>query len=284
MDAKNLMKRLDQWAAEAGRDYSADNPSADMEGVARDLAAGAKYSFEPDEWDELLTHFDINMDHDDSRTAEDALIDYIADTVASQVSEGKIRVKKSDLRKFIRESLAQNSSDKDIAAAVLPLAQAQDWPKAAELLLSIFSYADLQNLLDDSTLSDALENVGVSYDDKREIETAAWPLEDARMQAAIAADPDKAWLKFLGNEWTSQIEPDDMKGIKWKEYKRYVRLKPPYSISHGVGEINVTRDNVEGYSNSPGTYEEFIEFLGRRAGDQLGKRKPYRRSPAPYYD
>jgi hypothetical protein len=285
LDAKNLMKRLDQWATEAGSDYKSDNPGADMQGVARDLAAGAKYSFEPDEWDELLTHFDINMDHDDSRTAEDSLVDYIADTVASQVSEGKtIKIRKSALKKIIKEALAQGASDKDIAAAVLPLAQAQDWPKAAELLLSIMSYPDLQLYLDDSEMADELEKAGVTWRDMRNIESAAWPIERTRMQASITSDPDASWLKFLGNQWTSQIEPDDMKDIKWKEYKRYIRLKPPRSISHGVGEIHVTKDDVEGYSNSPGTWDDFKDFLNRRASGQLGRRPPMHRSPPPVYD
>ena len=193
-----------------------------------------------------------------------------------------MKITKRQLRRIIREALTQDSSDSDIAAAVLPLAQAQDWTGAAELLLSIFSYADLQLFLDDSDLRYALEDAGVDYKARNEIERAAWPLEDARMQAAIAADPDKAWLKFLGKEWTSQIEPDDMKDIKWKEYKRYIRLTPPSSISHGVGEIHITRDDIG--SSSPGTYEEFIEFLNRRAGGQLGRRKPYRKSPPPMYD
>ena len=104
------------------------------------------------------------------------------------------------------------------------------------------------------------------------------------MKAVIAADPDKAWLEFLGNHWTSRIEPDDMKDIKWKEYKKYIRLKPPYSISHGVGEIHITKLDDFDYSNTPGDWDEFKEFLERRAGGQLGRRKPYRRSPAPYYD
>ena len=202
-----------------------------------------------------------------------------------QPSIQEIKISKRQIRKIIKETLSENSSDKDIAAAVLPHAQAQDWTAAAEVLLSIFSYPDLQLHLDDSTVADELENAGVSWDDMRKIEDAAWPIEDKRMQAAIAADPDKDWLEFLGNQWSSQIEPSDMKDIKWKEYKRYIRLSPPYSISHGVGEIHIPNEDLTPSpgGHSPGTREEFVEFLTNRAGKTLKKRKIYR-SPPPYYD
>ena len=116
------------------------------------------------------------------------------------------------------------------------------------------------------------------------VNAAAWKIEGSRIKSAIANDPDSDWLKFLGNEWTSQIEPNDMKDIKWKEYKRYIRLNPPYSISHGVDEIHVTKDDVEGYSSSPGSYDDFKDFLNRRAGSTLARRAPQPRSPGPYYD
>ena len=116
----------------------------------------------------------------------------------------------------------------------------------------------------------------------KDIESAAWKVYQKQEDAAIAADPDKEFLDFLGNEWTSTISPDDMKGIKWKEYKKYIRLSPPPSISHGVGEINVSKENIKALY--PGAYEDFTDFLTTRAGGNLGKRAPYRRSPAPYYD
>ena len=123
-----------------------------------------------------------------------------------------------------------------------------------------------------------------AYQFLNDLEDAAWKEYDKMAQAAIAGDPDKEFLEFLGNQWSSMIEPSDMEGIKWKEYKKYIRLKPPPSISHGVGEITVNRDDVEGYSNSPGTYEEFIEFMQRRAGGDAGRRPAYKKSPPPYYD
>ena len=121
-----------------------------------------------------------------------------------------------------------------------------------------------------------------AYKFLKDIESAAWKVYQKQEDAAIAADPDKEFLEFLGNEWTSSISPDDMKGIKWKEYKKYIRLKPPPSISHGVGEINVSKENIKGIY--PGAYEDFMDFLTTRAAGQLGKRAPYRRSPPPIYD
>jgi hypothetical protein len=112
---------------------------------------------------------------------------------------------------------------------------------------------------------------------------AAWHKDQAKKDhAAVAADPDKDWLKFMANEFTSTIVPNDLESLGWKEYKRYIRLSPPSSISHAVGEIHITDDDFSG-GHSPGTREEFIEFLTNRAGKTLKKRKIYR-SPPPLYD
>ena len=101
-------------------------------------------------------------------------------------------------------------------------------------------------------------------------------------RAAVAADPDKDWLKFMSNEFTLNIAPNDLASLGWKEYKRYIRLSPPSSISHAIGEIHVTNDALSsGYS--PGTRAEFVEFLSKRAGETLKQRKTYR-SPPPFYD
>ena len=111
----------------------------------------------------------------------------------------------------------------------------------------------------------------------------AWHQDQAKKDhAAVAADPDKDWLKFMSNEFASLIVPNDLESLGWKEYKRYVRLSPPDSISHGVGEVHITNDDLSG-GHSPGTREEFIEFLTNRAGKTLKKRKIYR-SPPPLYD
>ena len=74
LDIDKLMTRLEDWALDAGEQYAADNPGADMQGVAWDLAKGAKYSFEPDEWEELL--------YSGPFESEDDLYTYAADLIA----------------------------------------------------------------------------------------------------------------------------------------------------------------------------------------------------------
>ena len=121
-----------------------------------------------------------------------------------------------------------------------------------------------------------------AYQFLKDLENAAWKVYSKQMDTAIAADPDKQFLEFLGNEWTSTISPDDLEGIKWKEYKKYIRLKPPPSISHGVGEINVSKENIEALYS--GAYEDFMDFLTTRAGGDAGRRPAYKKSPPPLYD
>ena len=81
LNTDNLFARLDQWIADAGSDYASDNPGVDMQGVAIDLAAGAQFEFREDEWDQLVWHFDDQLDYelDKGMTGEDALTTYIAD-------------------------------------------------------------------------------------------------------------------------------------------------------------------------------------------------------------
>lgn len=54
LNIDNLMNRLEDWALNAREEYAADNPGADLQGIAWDLAQGAEYSFEPDEWEMLM--------------------------------------------------------------------------------------------------------------------------------------------------------------------------------------------------------------------------------------
>ena len=74
LDIDNLMTRLEDWALDAREDYMADNPGADMQGVAMDLAQGAKYSFAKDEWE--------NLSYGGQFDSEDDLYTYIADLIA----------------------------------------------------------------------------------------------------------------------------------------------------------------------------------------------------------
>ena len=102
MDIDNLIGRLDQWSSDSGPEYAADNPDADMEGVARDLAMGARYSFATDEWDELIWHFD---------NSEDALMSYIADSLVSVhdvdgdgvLTISEMKITRRQLRQIIKE-------------------------------------------------------------------------------------------------------------------------------------------------------------------------------------
>ena len=119
------------------------------------------------------------------------------------------------------------------------------------------------------------------YDFMGDLENAWHQDQEQKDKAAIAADPDKDWLEFIGNQFTSIITPDDLETLGWKEYKRYIRLSPPNSISHAMGEIHITNDDIASYA--PGAREDFVAFLEERGGQALKKRKIYR-SPPPIYD
>ena len=57
LEPRRLKDELSQRAKVAGEEYLADNPAANLDGVAMDLAASVLYSFEPDEREELLYQF-----------------------------------------------------------------------------------------------------------------------------------------------------------------------------------------------------------------------------------
>ncbi len=66
LNVDHLLDRLSDWAKMAADDYMADNqefPDTHLQDIAWDLASGAKYEFAQDEWDELVWHFDGNVDH-----------------------------------------------------------------------------------------------------------------------------------------------------------------------------------------------------------------------------
>jgi hypothetical protein len=62
LNVDSLLTRLSNWAHDAFKDYAGDNPGTDVQDVAYDLADAAEYEFEQDEWDELLWHFDGNVE------------------------------------------------------------------------------------------------------------------------------------------------------------------------------------------------------------------------------
>ena len=64
LNIDNLLQRLRDWAQTAADEWEADNPQGpySIQDVAFDLADAAEHSFEQDEWDELLWHFDDNKE------------------------------------------------------------------------------------------------------------------------------------------------------------------------------------------------------------------------------
>tara|TARA_R100000655_G_scaffold84722_1_gene124385 strand:- start:37 stop:540 length:504 start_codon:yes stop_codon:yes gene_type:complete len=57
----NLLTRLSNWAHDAFNDYAGDNPGIDVQDVAYDLADAAQFEFQADEWEELMWHFDGDL-------------------------------------------------------------------------------------------------------------------------------------------------------------------------------------------------------------------------------
>jgi hypothetical protein len=78
-----------QWAEDAGADYIADNPGADLEGIASDLARSAPYNVPVDEWEEVVWDTFDNMggyDRISYKEAEEMLYTTLADAIASGAS------------------------------------------------------------------------------------------------------------------------------------------------------------------------------------------------------
>jgi hypothetical protein len=61
LDIDNLLERLRYWAQDAASDYMADNPGTDLQDIAYDLADAWQFAFEEDEREELLWHFDGDL-------------------------------------------------------------------------------------------------------------------------------------------------------------------------------------------------------------------------------
>ena len=77
LNIDNLLDRVQAWAMDAGHDYLADNRefAGRLADVAYDLAQAAELEFKPDEWNELLNHFEFN---------DDDLMTFIAEVIAMQ--------------------------------------------------------------------------------------------------------------------------------------------------------------------------------------------------------
>ena len=61
LNIDNLLQRLGDWAADAARDYMGDNPGTDLQDIAYDLADAWEFEFAKDEQEELLWHFDGDL-------------------------------------------------------------------------------------------------------------------------------------------------------------------------------------------------------------------------------
>ena len=71
LDIDSLLRRLSDWASETSSDYMTDTEGdVDLQDVAYDLADMAEHEFEADEWEELLWHFDGNVEDLKVYTAE----------------------------------------------------------------------------------------------------------------------------------------------------------------------------------------------------------------------
>jgi len=201
-----------------------------------------------------------------------------------------MKITKRQLRRIISESLLleQEASswpgDDAFIQELLPFVTTEMWSEAAQLMFHYgYKYEDLTLDLDDSEWQDTMhyENPDLPQRWGDKVVDAAWKIESVRQDELIANDPDKQWLELMGNHWSSSITPEDMETLGWKEYKNYVRLKPPRSISHGVGEINLRWEDIP---RQTGSKEEFIEFLDTRAGVKLKKRPAYPKPTPPLYD
>jgi len=61
LNIDNLLQKLRYWAEDAAKDYMSDNPEVDLQDIAYDLADAWEYEFEADEREELMWHFDGDL-------------------------------------------------------------------------------------------------------------------------------------------------------------------------------------------------------------------------------
>ena len=61
LNIDNLLQKLGSWAEDAAKDYMADNPDADLQDIAYDLADAWEFEFAKDEQEELMYYFDGDL-------------------------------------------------------------------------------------------------------------------------------------------------------------------------------------------------------------------------------
>ncbi len=61
LNIDNLLQKLSNWAEDTARDYMSDNPGTDLQDVAYDLADAWEFEFAEDEQEELMWHFDGDL-------------------------------------------------------------------------------------------------------------------------------------------------------------------------------------------------------------------------------
>jgi len=61
LNIDSLLQRLSDWAEDAAKDYMADNPDVDLQDIAYDLADAWEFEFDEDEREELMWHFDGDL-------------------------------------------------------------------------------------------------------------------------------------------------------------------------------------------------------------------------------
>ena len=61
LNIDNLLQKLRHWAEDAAREYMADNPNISLQDIAYDLADAWESEFENDEREELMWHFDDDL-------------------------------------------------------------------------------------------------------------------------------------------------------------------------------------------------------------------------------
>ena len=61
LNIDNLLQKLRYWAEDAAKDYMGDNPNVDLQDIAYDLADAWEFEFAEDEREELMWHFDGDL-------------------------------------------------------------------------------------------------------------------------------------------------------------------------------------------------------------------------------